>query len=651
MEEFAAGAPAASQPGPQVDVQALVEAVQRLQMVMQEQQNAIQQYEGRLAELRVLAQAQGRGGGPQENHRARLVDTRGIGKPPVFPGDMAKWPAWSFKMENFVASVYQEGRNALHWAATQEDPILQAEVDAIIENASEISEGLYSALAQLTEQEALDIVKNCPRGNGLEAWRRLTRRFDPQTVGRKRALLGKILAPGVSKMSDLSASIEQWEERVRQYQDRSRESLSEDVRAGILIEMAPEQLRTHLYLNQSRLESYDKVRAEIFSFLEAKYAKHTQDDPMDVGFVGKGDGGGKSSKGKGSKGNSIKGEKFGKGSMSSSFQGACFKCGKTGHRSFECRSGGQSSGSKGKSKSTKGPKGKGSGKSGDQKGKQSGAFMGYCSSCGRWGHRSRECRSSVNNVEGEDEDESGEPDEEIGGLMIGMVERRGARSSSRNHVGGPTSAGSSATRFRARSSSAGSTATKPVGAPDRLERIDIAVDSGAAVSAIGPQVCQDYPVMEHESSGRLYVAANGTRITDLGRRTPSLWTDDGQVVSAGFSVTNVRRPLLSVSQAVSKGMRIVFDSESNGGSWMECKKTGRRMKLEQRNGIFVMRAWVVPYSFTKGGSQDAREIAAYEKESPEHEGEAQDSSIGRRSAASSSSSSGAIPPQWPARAP
>ena len=52
----------------------------------------------------------------------------------------------------------------------------------LVPDSVEINPQVYVALAELLEGEALDIVKNTTRGQGLEAWRKLVRRFDPQTV-------------------------------------------------------------------------------------------------------------------------------------------------------------------------------------------------------------------------------------------------------------------------------------------------------------------------------------------------------------------------------------------------------------------------------------------------------------------------------------
>ena len=61
---------------------------------------------------------------------------------------------------------------------------------------------VYVALAELLEGEALDIVQITARGSRMDAWRKLVRRFDPQTVGRKRTWLRRNLSPGTMKVLD-----------------------------------------------------------------------------------------------------------------------------------------------------------------------------------------------------------------------------------------------------------------------------------------------------------------------------------------------------------------------------------------------------------------------------------------------------------------
>ena len=174
-----------------------------------------------------------------------------------------------------AAAVIPSSRDTLDWAAQQDTPILNVDDVEASPDSVEINPQVYVALAELLEGEALDIVQNTTRGAGLEAWRKLVRRFDPQTVGRKRTLQSRIINPGTVKVHELSRAIEQWEERVRWYQSRAREKISEDVRSGILTEMCPEHIKTHIHLNLTRLPDYASVRSEIETFLEAPQSSST----------------------------------------------------------------------------------------------------------------------------------------------------------------------------------------------------------------------------------------------------------------------------------------------------------------------------------------------------------------------------------------
>ena len=52
-----------------------------------------------------------------------LVDTRGIAKPSTFQSDRKNWPAWSFRMSNFLEGAVTGITRALDWAADETNEI------------------------------------------------------------------------------------------------------------------------------------------------------------------------------------------------------------------------------------------------------------------------------------------------------------------------------------------------------------------------------------------------------------------------------------------------------------------------------------------------------------------------------------------------
>ena len=88
-----------------------------------------------------------------------------------------------------------------------------------IEDLYDKSTQVYATLNQLCDGESWDIVQNSGKNNGFEAWRKLHRRFDPSTGGRKRNLLKSIIGPTrCVDLKDLGGALEQWEDLVNRYE-------------------------------------------------------------------------------------------------------------------------------------------------------------------------------------------------------------------------------------------------------------------------------------------------------------------------------------------------------------------------------------------------------------------------------------------------
>ena len=87
----------------------------------------------------------------------------------------------------------------------------------------------------------------------------------------------------------------------------------------------------------------------------------------------------------------------------------------------------------------------------------------------------------------------------------------------------------------------------------------------------------------------------------------------------GFEVCNVKRALASVARICSRGNRVVFDENGDReGSYIENKKTGKRIKMRRKGN-----AWVVDVNMV--GTGQAAEIwvdsAAEESACPQDFGE------------------------------
>ena len=60
------------------------------------------------------------------------------------------------------------------------------------------------------------------------------------------------------------------------------------------------------------------------------------------------------------------------------------------------------------------------------------------------------------------------------------------------------------------------------------------------------------------------------------------------------ATTDVQKPLAAASKITAKGNRIVLEA-SGSDSYIENKKTGKRIPLTIENGVYMMEMLVVPF--------------------------------------------------------
>ena len=123
---------------------------------------------------------------------------------------------------------------------------------------------------------------------------------------------------------------------------------------------------------------------------------------------------------------------------------------------------------------------------------------------------------------------------------------------------------------------------------DVYEEIEASVDSGAGVTTMPSEMCTHVPLRETADS-RAGTTCRGHPVPDMGSRTFDAQISRSQNCRLTCKIGPVRKMLLSVNDMLSKGNRVVFDSQ---GRYVENVTTGDWTPIEQKNGIFVMRLWV-----------------------------------------------------------
>ena len=204
-------------------------------------------------------------------------------------------------------------------------------------------------------------------------------------------------------------------------------------------------------------------------------------------------------------------------------------------------------GDKGKiGKHAKGKKGKDKGK-GKHKGKHESSpkFEGYCGHCGKWGHKQKDCRYK-NTVAEVDEEESVEQPNSSASSSTTRVTQPPPGLCSAGTAQSKT--GTISTLMKAHAQS-GWLCELMVGPDDarvrECEFVELLVDTGATEHVCGPHdfthaALKNGPRPALKTATGELLKHNGTRTVDF--------RCQGEELRVGFTVVDVKRPILSVSR-------------------------------------------------------------------------------------------------------
>ena len=120
------------------------------------------------------------------------------------------------------------------------------------------------------------------------------------------------------------------------------------------------------------------------------------------------------------------------------------------------------------------------------------------------------------------------------------------------------------------------------------EEVEFMVDSGAGSTVIPPDGVKAVEPSE-PNPDTTYRLADGSLIPDKGIKTFNAQTEDEGWRTINANVTDVDKPLLSVSQIVqASGATVVFSPE---GNYIQSPK-GSTLPMELRNNTYFLKMWV-----------------------------------------------------------
>ncbi|CAE8611618.1 unnamed protein product [Polarella glacialis] len=490
----------------------------------------------------------------------RMVDMRGVAKPPNFTGLETDWAEWKFRMEAILSLL---GLDDLAEAAVREG----VDADArLLSDADELrSKMLYNLLVQLCSGKALSLVRTVRRADGLGSWAKLVREYEPSVAARHCAMLSSLLCPGFEDSKPFTEQLLEWERRITDYELVTKAMFPDAYKCAVISRWAPKRVREFLRVNTSDLTaSYVElkralrdlqVRSQTFDAAgQGSQDQHSEYVPMIVDAL----------KGLGKWKTATKADE-------------CRNCGKKGRFARDCRS--QPKGkAKGKSKGTDR---KGGGKAGqgqwpqwprdqgqwprDQgqqkqpehqgaQGKGKGqAFDGKCFQCGKEGHRARDCRQKPIAELAEPEPHPLDGQDSQSWFMM-LAE----------------------------------TASKIRDIPKEEQGLTLMlVDSGSCAHVCPKDFAPSQKFVPQEWDKLPQAAAvDGHPVRAYGWKPVHMQLEDGRPLFVNFLAMDVTRPILSVAELVKSGYEMWFGSLEHPQPFI--RKGGVKMRLIRHANLFFL---------------------------------------------------------------
>ena len=145
----------------------------------------------------------------------------------------------------------------------------------------ELSDQAYTLLALLCKDEACAYVRSAEDGNGYQAWQALLR---APTIQNATNLLNRLSEP-TCRSPDPRINLRKWNKNAEECATRTGERVSDCIRRAVhMNKIAPQDMRQHLMLNQSRLSTAEEVAQEIEDYWYAT-VEFSRDDKNQAGFI------------------------------------------------------------------------------------------------------------------------------------------------------------------------------------------------------------------------------------------------------------------------------------------------------------------------------------------------------------------------------
>ena len=218
-----------------------------------------------------------------DGHKYKLTHPKDPFRGSNFTGDRAKWSEFDEDLKTYIGGINSAYVDLMEWAELQSDENLTMDdLQNVDEKYVEMSKQLYTKVVSFPEGEAKTMMTN-EKPNGLLAWKRIAKFFDPCGKVSRIRLLGRVLNPGsVASLDKLNEFIQDWVKLKTRYEKAAKKIVGDESACSILVQMCPPDLKDYL---ERRAEEYDTYQ-NIMGVISAEIDRRHEDKNSKGSFIG-----------------------------------------------------------------------------------------------------------------------------------------------------------------------------------------------------------------------------------------------------------------------------------------------------------------------------------------------------------------------------
>ena len=168
----------------------------------------------------------------------RLVDLKGVARPPPFSGEDADWYEWKFRFLSVMGLL--RIADEMKYCGAMQVPVDFAQLNPASKQKSTL---LYNLLIALVKGRALAVLRGVSDSNGLEVWRQFVQEYEPRQAARYSQMLQGVLNPEWTSSLSFEVDLREWEGALKRYEEAAGVQVPDQIKCAAIAQHVPKAIK------------------------------------------------------------------------------------------------------------------------------------------------------------------------------------------------------------------------------------------------------------------------------------------------------------------------------------------------------------------------------------------------------------------------